>query len=108
MLEARPPLDERYGVIMAGLPAGCRETAEKQLTRLLTMSGYKGVVVDYRKYMGEFASASAVAAVLAVEMLMNGRLPAALGSGTAVTLGSKGILVAGFGDWLTAMEVMHP
>ena len=108
MLEALPPFDERYGVIMAGLPAGCRETAERQLTRLLKMSGYKGVVVDYRKYTGEFASSSAVAAVLAVEMLMNGRLPAALGSGKEVNLGSKGILVAGFGDCMTAMEVMHP
>jgi 3-oxoacyl-(acyl-carrier-protein) synthase len=106
--EGLPVFENRYAVIMAGLPAACRRKAEKQLKRLLEMSGFKGVVVDYRKYTGEFASASAVAAVMAVEMLMSGRIPASLGRGTETVLGAKGILVAGFGDCMTAIEVMNP
>jgi 3-oxoacyl-[acyl-carrier-protein] synthase-1/3-oxoacyl-[acyl-carrier-protein] synthase II len=106
--EVLPLCEERYGVIMAGLPAGCRSKAERQLRSLLEMSGFTGAVVDYRKYTGDFASASAVAVVMAVEILMHGRLPASLGGGTEAALDAKGILVAGFGDCMTAIEIMNP
>ena len=103
-----PGFEARYGLIMAGLPAACRTKAEIQLKTLLAISGFNGAVVDYRKYTGEFASASAVAIVMAVDMLMNGRIPASLGSGKEMALGSKGILAVGFGDCMTAVEVMNP
>jgi 3-oxoacyl-[acyl-carrier-protein] synthase-1/3-oxoacyl-[acyl-carrier-protein] synthase II len=108
MIDALPGFDQRYGFIMAGLPAACRKKAERQLKALLEMSGYNGAVVDYRRYTGEFASASAVAVVMAVDMLMNGRAPASLGKGEAALSGSRGILVVGLGDNMTAVEVMNP
>ena len=108
VMEGLPAFENRYGVIMAGLPAACRRKAAEQLKSLLEMSGFKGVVVDYRKYTGEFASASAVAVVMAVDIVMSGRIPASLGSEMEMALGAKGILVAGFGDCMTAIEVMNP
>ena len=108
MMDRLPFFEERYGVILAGLPASCRRKAESQLKTLLEISGFKGAVVDYRKYTGEFASASAVAVVMAVELLLNGCLPASLGNGVEELLGAKGVLVVGMGDYLTAIEVMNP
>jgi len=71
------------------------------------MSGFKGVVIDYRKYTGEFASASAVAMVMAVNLLLDGRIPGSLCEGADRLLGSKGALVVGMGDYITAIEVMN-
>jgi len=100
--------DERYGVILAGLPAGCRRTAAIQLKTLLDMTGFSGVVIDYRKFTGEFASASAVAVVMAVDFLRKGNIPSPLCDGSEAVLGIKGVLVIGLGDYFTAIEVMNP
>jgi 3-oxoacyl-[acyl-carrier-protein] synthase-1/3-oxoacyl-[acyl-carrier-protein] synthase II len=108
VMDRLPLLEERYGVILAGLPASCRRKAENQLKTLLEKSGFNGAVVDYRKYTGEFASASAVAVVMAVDLLLNGRIPASLVNGAAELLGAKGVLVVGMGDYITAIEVMNP
>ena len=107
-IDTLPPFEGRYGIILAGLPASCRKKAEHQLQILLEVSGFNGAVVDYRKYTGEFASASAVAVVMAVDLLMKGCIPASFGNGIAEVLGSKGALVVGMGDHMTAIEVMNP
>ena len=107
-MDTLPDVEERYGIVLAGLPAACRKMAERQLKALLEMSGFKGAVVDYRKYTGEFASASAVAAAMAVNLLIIGQIPASFGIGAPKALGSKGVLVVGLGDFITAIEVMNP
>ena len=107
VIETKPSFEERYGVILAGLPLSCRRKAESQLATLVEMSGFKGVVIDYRKYTGEFASASAVAMVMAVNLLLDGRIPGSLCEGADRLLGSKGALVVGMGDYITAIEVMN-
>jgi 3-oxoacyl-[acyl-carrier-protein] synthase-1/3-oxoacyl-[acyl-carrier-protein] synthase II len=65
-------------------------------------------VIDYRKIIGEFASASAVAAVLAVKFMQDGKIPGSLLNGTALHLNQKGALIIGLGGFITAMEVVSP
>jgi 3-oxoacyl-[acyl-carrier-protein] synthase-1/3-oxoacyl-[acyl-carrier-protein] synthase II len=102
----RQSFNDRYGVIFAGLPAGRRKEAEIQLQKLLTLTDYDYPVIDYRKFTGEFASASAVAAVMAVNFLQAGQIPRPLCQGRPGSLGSKGALVIGTGTYVTAMEIM--
>jgi len=105
-LEQQQPLNDRYGVILAGLPAACRREGEIQLQTLLAITGFNQPVIDYRKLTGEFASASAVAAVMAENFLEGGQIPVALCDNKPGQLGAKGALVIGTGDFITAMEVM--
>jgi len=105
-IEQQQPLNDRYGVILAGLPAACRRQGEIQLQTLLGITGFNHPVIDYRKLTGEFASASAVAAVIAVNFLQQGQIPKPLCEVKPVKLGKKGALIIGTGDFVTAMEVM--
>ena len=105
-LERQQPLNDRYGMILAGLPAACRREGEIQLQALLALTGYDQPVIDYRKLSGEFASASAVAAVMAEKFLEQGQIPEALADNRPGHLGPKGALIIGTGDFVTAMEVM--
>jgi len=50
------------------------------------MSGFEGPVIDYRRVTGEFASASAVAAVLALQCVDQGELPGGLHGGKTINL----------------------
>jgi len=63
-IDREQPAQERYALILAGMPAAFRNQAEKQLTSFLSRAGFCGPVVDYRTLIGEFQSASAVAAAL--------------------------------------------
>ena len=105
-IEQQQPLNDRYGMIMAGLPAACRDEGEIQLQTLLAHTGFNHPVIDYRKLIGEFASASAVATVMAVKFLQEGQIPEPLCEDKHVELGEKGALIIGTGDFITAMEVM--
>jgi 3-oxoacyl-(acyl-carrier-protein) synthase len=96
-----------YGVILAGIPGACRDEGEKQLKSLLALSGYGNAVIDYRKMVGEFASASAVAAVMAVKFLEAGKLPEPYSYERTLSLDGKGALIIGFGKFITAMEVFN-
>jgi len=93
-------------VILVGLPAACRSKGEIQLQTLLMQTGFNHPVIDYRKLTGEFASASAVAAVMAVKFLQEGQIPEPLCEDKPVELGAKGVLIIGTGDFITAVEVM--
>jgi 3-oxoacyl-(acyl-carrier-protein) synthase len=99
-------LNDRYGVILAGLPAARRREGEIQLQKLLALTGFNHPVIDYRKFTGEFAAASAVAAVMAVKFLQEGRIPEPLCKDKPAALGTKGALIIGTGGFITAMEVM--
>ena len=67
-----------FGAVFAGLPASSRGAGEQQLERFLQTTGFDGPVIDYRRHVGEFASASAVATVLAVALLETGEIPSTL------------------------------
>ncbi|HLO65058.1 MAG TPA: beta-ketoacyl synthase N-terminal-like domain-containing protein, partial [Azonexus sp.] len=53
-----------FGAIMAGLPAGNYTQAAGQLADFVQQSNFNGPIVDYRRIVGQFGAASAVAAVL--------------------------------------------
>jgi 3-oxoacyl-[acyl-carrier-protein] synthase-1/3-oxoacyl-[acyl-carrier-protein] synthase II len=105
-LEQLQPINERYGMILAGIPAACRNEGKIQLQTLLSLTGYHHPVIDYRKVTGEFASASAVAAVMAVKFLQEASIPKSLCQDKQVDLSAKGALIIGTGGFITAMEVM--
>jgi hypothetical protein len=65
-------------------------------------------VVEYRKFIGEFASASAVATALAASFLESGIIPGALtgGSDFVITGRTSKILVLGLGQYITAIELI--
>ena len=83
-----------------------RNKAEQQLDAFRAQSRFKGAVVDYRRFTGEFASASAAASVLAVEMVVADMVPASLAAGGDRKLYGKGVLVLGLGDYLTAVRIL--
>ena len=94
-----------YGAILAGLPAyGCTQAA-RQLAGFLSQSRFGGPVIDYRRIVGQFGAASAVAVVLAVQMVNRGLVPAPLAGGSDVPLNGKGILVLGLGTYLSAVRI---
>lgn len=93
---------KRYGVIFAGLPKAFRGEGQAQLDAFLSRSGFSGPVVDYRRWTGEFASASALGTALAVGCMRERRLPASMGA--AWTGG--GTLLIGLGPFVTAVEVV--
>ena len=103
-------IQEQYGLILAGIPAAMHEQGEQQLQRFLESAAPAIPVVRYRKFLGEFASASAVAAVMAVSVLETGVIPGTLLEGDDMPLAgqSKTILVLGLGQYLSAMEFSRP
>lgn len=96
----------RYGMIMAGLPAAHREAGQARLDRFIELSGFQGKIIDYRKLTGEYATASAVATVLAVSMVQAGKAPQPPAAPEAAESG--GVLILGLGEALTAIEVAMP
>ena len=99
-------INDDYGAIFAGIPAAYREKGAKQLDEFLALSGFKRLVIDYRRFMGEFASASAVATVLAVQFAQNGEIPGGLIGDKTFNLDEKDILIAGLGNFITAIQVL--
>lgn len=97
---------ERYGAILAGIPLSHRDMGRDQLSRFLNVSGFEGPVIDYRRFTGEFASASAVAAVLGVSFVREEKIPEPLCQGKSPRLNGKGVLLMGLGKFVTAVEVM--
>ena len=99
-----------YALILAGIPAAMARDGEKQLQDFMALSKLSVPVIEYRKLIGEFASASAVATALAASFLDSGIIPGALagGSDIAITAETNKILVLGFGQYVTAMELIRP
>lgn len=97
---------EKYGLVMPGIPLAFRNTGEKQLKDFLSCTGFANPVFDYRKLTGEYASASATAAVLAVRFVQKGMIPEPLGGGKPCRLEGKGALIIGLGRYVTAIEVL--
>jgi len=93
----------RVGAIMVGIPAACREAVTPQLDGFLRRLGFQGPIIDYRRQLGEFGSASAVAAVMALALLEHGVVPGPLAGGTEWPLAGRGILLLGLGATLSTM-----
>jgi 3-oxoacyl-[acyl-carrier-protein] synthase-1/3-oxoacyl-[acyl-carrier-protein] synthase II len=97
----------RFGALLVGIPAAQRQTGADQLEAFQACSGIALPVVDYRKFIGEFASASAVALFMAVTFTQAGTIPGPLCNGRFARLADKGTLVLGFGNQVTAVEVLR-
>ncbi len=82
------------GMILAGIPASRAVDGEQQLEYFMKETGLDVPVIHYRKFTGEFTSASAVASVMATQLLESGEIPA-----------GKNILVLGFGENVTAIKL---
>ncbi len=100
-------LQNRIGLVLAGIPAADQRQGEEQLRQFLAQAEIGAPVIRYRQLIGEFASASAVAAVLAATLVDRGD------AGDPVTMGQPvdphaGILVLGLGATITAMEFDRP
>ncbi len=80
-------------MILAGIPAADANNGEKQLDSFMQKTGLDVPVIHYRKFTGEFASASSVAAVMATHLLEEG-----------IVKHDKKVLIVGFGINVTAME----
>lgn len=93
-LGGRSPLQNECAMILAGIPAAHAEYGEQQLDLFMQKTGLDVPVIHYRKFTGEFASASAVAAVMAAHLLETGAVPH-----------NKKILILGFDTAVTAMEL---
>jgi len=98
-------IQNRFGAIFAGIPAAERSFAETQIDDFLSFSEIHMPIIDYRKYIGEFASASAVAVTMAVHLVQLGYIPGFFCDGENLFLNNKGILVIGTGSFITAVEV---
>ncbi len=99
-------LQAECALVLAGIPAAMRRNGELQLQRFMTLSALAAPVVRYRKLTGEFASAPAVAAVMATSFLETGIIPGSLLKGDDLFLADKRakIVVLGLGSCLSAME----
>ncbi|MCF8095815.1 MAG: beta-ketoacyl-[acyl-carrier-protein] synthase family protein [Desulfobacteraceae bacterium] len=95
----------RFGALFAGIPAHCRRTGEKQVEMFQNITGCSAPIIDYRKYTGEFASASAAAVSLAAACVQQNRIPPQPGQKQSGSLDPGGVLVLGTGKYLTAIEV---
>ena len=101
-------IDEKFGALLVGLPAASRSRGQQQLELFLEQGWAGGPVVDYRTTLGEYATVSATATVLAVRLCNEGRVPASLAGGDEVSLKGKGILLLSLGDTLGAIEITPP
>ena len=101
-------ISELFGAVFLGIPASKKELADEQLSEFLGITKFSGPMIDYRRHIGQFASASASAAAIAVHFVKSGNIPAALaGRENNYLLNNSGILLLGFGDHVTAVEVLN-
>ncbi|MCI5221204.1 MAG: 3-oxoacyl-ACP synthase [Candidatus Electrothrix sp. AR4] len=101
---------DRYALILAGIPAAMKKKGEKQIEQFMAQAQLPFLsvpVVRYRKFIGEFASASAAAAALAASLIAAGRIPGTLTKTRDINLDKQKntILVLGLGEYITAVEL---
>jgi 3-oxoacyl-(acyl-carrier-protein) synthase len=99
-------IKSKYGAVFAGMPAEGRANSEKQVSEFISAADFNCPVIDFRRFTGEFGSATAAAAALAVRFVRDGKIPGSLTGGVEGPLNGKGILLLGLGSFLTAVEVL--
>ncbi|MFW8600665.1 beta-ketoacyl synthase N-terminal-like domain-containing protein [Desulfobacterota bacterium M19] len=97
-----------YGLLLAGIPAAFRRQGKTQLARFTELTGFNAPIIDYRRLTGEFATASAVATVMAVDFLEKGTIPPSLAGRGQSSLKEKGALLLGLGRFITAVRLWAP
>ncbi len=100
-------LQNGIGLVLAGIPAVDKGEGESQLRQFLNHGKIDVPVIRYRQLIGEFASASAVAAVLAATLVDRGNAAGLLAMGQPLDPHGN-ILVLGLGPTITAMEFGRP
>ncbi len=100
-------LNKQYGALFAGIPESDKDRCYKQLGYFIKESEFQGSILDYRKFTGQFASASAVATVSAMAFAESGQIPVALCGKGPSELNGKGILVVGFGSYVTGIGILN-
>lgn len=106
-LAAGTAWQSRYALVLVGIPAAMDEEGERQLQQFLALASLVAPVVRYRKFTGEFASASAVATAFAASFLETGVVPGNIVGGADIVIDAlrNKILVLGLGQYITAMEL---
>jgi 3-oxoacyl-[acyl-carrier-protein] synthase-1/3-oxoacyl-[acyl-carrier-protein] synthase II len=94
---------DRIGAVLVGIPAACRDQLAPHLEDLWRELDFEGPVIDYRRFFGEFATASAVAAVASMALLERGAIPGPLTERGEWPLAGRGILLLGLGANVTTM-----
>jgi 3-oxoacyl-(acyl-carrier-protein) synthase len=92
-LGGRDHVKKSCAMILAGIPAAQSQAGEQQLECFMKEVDIDVPVIHYRKFIGEFGSASAVAAVMATQLIESGEIPM-----------GKSVLLLGFGTNCTALE----
>lgn len=95
---------KRFGLILVGIPAAMANLGQQQLKQFTEMITPSAPVVEYRKFTGQFASASAVAAAIAVDIFKSRKIPRALTGSRESSPLQGDILILGLGSTVTAME----
>ncbi len=101
-------LKKRCGLILTGIPAANREAGEAQLRTFMEEANLDVPVIRYRNLIGEFASASAVAAVLAAALVEAGNCCWQGLVDQAIPSGRDHVFVLGLGATITVMEFAGP
>ena len=97
-------IDKSFAAIFTGIPANENEIASKQLARIVKETAFSGALFDYRKFFGQFATSSAVAAAYALTCIRKDSLPSLIADRNARLTG-RGILLLGLGRTLSAIEI---
>ncbi len=98
-----------YAAVFAGIPAATSQSGNRQLDDFEKLTGRLIPVCRYRRFLGQFTSASAVASTLAAAYIEAGFIPGVLFDGDDIILAPHHkILVLGTGHYLTAMEFSRP
>lgn len=97
---------DRYDALFVGIPKAFYPKASEQFRQFLSKTGFSKSIMDYRKFIGEFASASAIATVIALRFLENETIPYPFyENSSTVALKNKRILLLNLGNYVTAIEV---
>jgi 3-oxoacyl-[acyl-carrier-protein] synthase-1/3-oxoacyl-[acyl-carrier-protein] synthase II len=94
-----------FGAVFAGMPRAHGEQCRAQLQAFIQKTGFAGPVIDYRAFLGEYATVSSVAAVLACHFVHAGSLPRLAGA-DALDLEGRGVLLLSLGAGLAAVEII--
>ena len=107
-LGGKEKIAARFSLILVGIPAVANNLAASQLREFTELTNTVAPLVDYRKFIGQFASASAVAAAIAVESFKKREIPGAFTANGHNTPLAGEILILGLGNTVTAMECGGP
>ncbi|WP_321418178.1 beta-ketoacyl-[acyl-carrier-protein] synthase family protein [uncultured Desulfobacter sp.] len=106
LIRELPDFNDRYGAVMAGIPKAYAARGKAMTDTLSNAFSSSIPILIYRRLTGQFATAPAIATVLAVDAVKNNKLPDPASPGNCIELQGRGILLLGFGRHLTAVEVM--